>query len=164
MINENAVLTAKALLNVFSENDIDFHNMRSVITGFGRTARATADLLCTENCDFSICARSEQAEKEAKDKNYSFLYLDALPDKIKDYRLVINTVPALILNEKVLSEADKSTVIVDIASAPFGADENTAKAFSIKLIRALSLPGKYCPRQAGALIADRIESICSGGR
>lgn len=164
MINENAVLTAKALLNVFSENNIDFHNMRSLITGFGRTARATADLLFTENCDFSICARSEQAEKEAKNKDYSFFYLDALPDKIKDYRLVINTVPALILNEKVLSEADKSTVIVDIASAPFGADENTAKAFSIKLIRALSLPGKYCPRQAGALIADRIESICSGGR
>lgn len=164
MINENAVLTAKALLNVFSENDIDFHNMRSLITGFGRTARATADLFFAENCDFSICARSEQAEKEAKNKDYNFFYLDALPDKIKDYRLVINTVPALILNEKVLSEADKSTVIVDIASAPFGADENTAKAFSIKLIRALSLPGKYCPRQAGALIADRIESICSGGR
>ncbi len=164
MINENAVLTAKALPKVFSENGIDFRNMRTVITGFGRTAKATADLLCAENCDFSVCARSKAAEKQARDKGYDFLYLDALPDRIKDFRLVINTVPALILDEKIFAEMNGDTVIVDIASAPFGEDENTAKAFSIRLIRALSLPGKYFPRQAGALIAERIESICSGGR
>ncbi len=164
MINENAVLTAKALPEVFSENGIDFRNMRTVITGFGRTAKATADLLCAENCDFSVCARSETAEKQAGDKGYDFLFLDALPDRIKDFRLVINTVPALILDEKIFAEMNGDTVIVDIASAPFGEDENTAKAFSIRLIRALSLPGKYFPQQAGALIAERIESICSGGR
>jgi len=164
MINENAVLTAKALPSVFSENGIDFRNMRTVITGFGRTAKATADLLCAENCDFSVCARSESAEKQAREKGYDFLYLDALPNRIRDFRLVINTVPALILDEKVLAETDGDTVITDIASAPFGEDENTAKAFSVRLIRALSLPGKYFPRQAGVLIAERVESICSGGR
>ena len=164
MINENAVLTAKALPKVFSENGIDFRNMRTVITGFGRTAKATADLFCAEGCDFSVCARSENAEKQARDKRYDFIYLDALPERIKDFRLVLNTVPALILNEKLFAEMDGDTVIVDIASAPFGEEESTAKAFSIKLIRALSLPGKYSPRQSGALIAERIESICSGGR
>lgn len=164
MINENAVLTAKALLKVFSENGIDFRNMRTVITGFGRTAKATADLLCAENCGFSVCARSKAAEKQARDKGYDFLYLDALPDRIKEFRLVINTVPALILDEKIFAGMNGDTVTVDIASAPFGEDENTAKAFSIRLIRALSLPGKYFPQQAGALIAERIESICSGGR
>lgn len=164
MINENAVLTAKALPEVFSENGIDFRNMRTVITGFGRTAKATADLLCAENCGFSVCARSKAAEKQARDKGYDFLYLDALPDRIKEFRLVINTVPALILDEKIFAGMNGDTVTVDIASAPFGEDENTAKAFSIRLIRALSLPGKYFPQQAGALIAERIESICSGGR
>lgn len=164
MVNENAVLTAKALPKVFEENGIDFRNIRTVITGFGRTARATADLFCAEGCDFSVCARSESAEKQARAKGYDFLYLDSLASEIKDFRLVLNTVPALILNEKIFAEMDGGTVIVDIASAPFGEEESTAKAFSIKLIRALSLPGKYSPRQAGALIAERIESICSGGR
>ncbi len=164
MINANAVLTAEALNQVFSGNGLDFKHGKILVTGYGRTAKAIAQMLKAEKCDFCISARSRQAQSEAEKSGYAFVLLENFYSVLSEFNIIINTVPALILDEKALAEMTENTVIVDVASAPFGEDEKMCSEFSVKVIRALALPGKYTPVQAGVLIGERIESILSGGR
>ena len=49
-----------------------------------------------------------------------------------------------------------SLLLIDLASAPGGVDANGAQAAGVKVIWALSLPGKYAPVTAGEIIADTV--------
>ena len=54
---------------------------------------------------------------------------------------------------------DKRTVMIDLASAPGGIDIHAAKEHGLKVIWALSLPGKHSPYTAGKIIAQTIIQI-----
>ena len=44
--------------------------------------------------------------------------------------------------------------IIDLASRPGGVDSDAALRYGIRVIRALSLPGKVAPISAGRILAD----------
>lgn len=159
MILENAELTALALFEVLAENNIDINGANFVITGFGRTAKAIAKYFSERNIVFSVTARSENAENQASASSFNYVKLCNFTDKINEFDVIINTVPALILDEALLKRAKTNAVIVDIASAPFGVEKETAEKCGLKLIRALGLPGKYYPERAGELIGKAAESL-----
>ena len=159
LIAENAELTADAVFEVLSQRDIDIFKMKTAVTGFGRTAKALAKRLYKRGIDFTVVARSEKAQTDAVSMNYNYVKLSNFTDKIHEFDIIINTVPALILDEGLLRKAKNDAIIVDIASAPFGAEESTVKKCSLTLIRALGLPGKYYPEKAGTLIGKKAESL-----
>ena len=82
-----------------------------------------------------------------------------LSNYIGEYDAVFNTVPERIIDEKVLDNVNKNTLIVDLASKPGGVDFNSAKEKKIKVVWALSLPGKVAPVSAGRIIKDTVISI-----
>lgn len=159
LISENAELTADAVFEVLKEQNIDIFNMKTAITGFGRTAKAIAERFDGKKLDFTVTARSSSAENDAVSRNYKYVKLSDFTQEIQEFDVIINTVPALILNESLLKKAKSSLIIVDIASAPFGVEKTTAQALNIKLIRALGLPGKYYPEKAGELIGKKAEIL-----
>ncbi len=83
--------------------------------------------------------------------------------KIKDYAdqadILFNTVPAMILDEEILSCLSRDCLVIDLASKPGGVDFDMAKNLRIKTIWALSLPGKVAPISAGAMIKETITNI-----
>ncbi len=159
MIEENAELTADAVFDVLSDRDIDIFKMKTAVTGFGRTAKALAKRLYEKGVDFSVAARSEKAKTDAVSMNYKYVKLSDFTQEINEFDIIINTVPALILNESLLRKAKSNAIIVDIASAPFGVEESVARKCPLTLIRALGLPGKYYPEKAGELIGKKAESL-----
>lgn len=159
MIVENAELTADAVFDVLSERDIDILKMKTAVTGFGRTSKALAKRLYERGLDFSVIARSENARTEAVSMDYKYVNLSEFTEEIHNFDIIINTVPALILDESLLRKAKNDAIIVDIASAPFGVEESVAQKCSLTLIRALGLPGKYYPEKAGELIGKKAESL-----
>ena len=54
--------------------------------------------------------------------------------------------------EKILKEANKETLFIDLASAPGGFEKST----DLNIITALSLPGKYSPKSAAEIIYKTI--------
>lgn len=54
---------------------------------------------------------------------------------------------------------DKDILIIDLASVPGGVDFAAAKDKGIEAVWALSLPGKYAPESAGAIIADVLDEL-----
>lgn len=156
---KNAKLTVMGLEKVFKENNIDLNEHKTVVTGFGKTAVECAEYLKSKNYDFVIAARSETAISLAKSMNINAVKLSDFTDEWRKFTHIINTVPAVIIDEKILSILQRGTVITDIASYPFGVDKDLAEKHNIKVIRALSLPGKYVPALAGIAIGERIKCL-----
>ena len=75
------------------------------------------------------------------------------------FDLIINTVPAKVLEESILKQVRKDTLIIDLASKPGGVDFETAKELGLNTIWALSLPGKVAPVTAGRIIYETIENM-----
>lgn len=159
LIVKNALLTAIGLKTVFKENLLDVTKTKSAITGFGRTAKAVAEMINANSGELTIFARSDEAVELAKSLNYNAVNLKYLKEDCAEYGIIINTVPAVIIEEPILKNMNPDTVIIDIASHPFGVDINTANKHSIKVIRAVSLPGKYTPDLAGTLIGEKIQRL-----
>ncbi len=75
------------------------------------------------------------------------------------YDLVINTVPARILGEEALADLRPGCLVIDLASKPGGVDFEAAARLGVKVIWALSLPGKVAPITAGQSIKSTIYNI-----
>ncbi len=73
--------------------------------------------------------------------------------------IIFNTVPAPILGRKELSRLKKDCLIIDLASKPGGVDFDFAANLGLRVIWALSLPGKTAPISAGITIGKAIENI-----
>ena len=74
---------------------------------------------------------------------YEPLPLDNLKDHIHEFDIIFNTIPSLILDDEILTKVKK----------------DAAKAYGLKVIWALSLPGKIAPVSSGAIIKDTIMNI-----
>ena len=72
---------------------------------------------------------------------------------------MFNTVPSFIFTRKVLSKHHKDTLFIELASTPGGFDKEAVSKLGLKLIPALSLPGKVAPKAAGNIIKDTIYNI-----
>ena len=59
----------------------------------------------------------------------------------------------------VLKRIKKDTLIIDLASRPGGVDFSAAKELGLRVIWALSLPGKIAPVTSGAIIKDTVMNI-----
>ena len=69
--------------------------------------------------------------------------------------------PFWLFDRDFLSRVDKSTFIVDLASAPGGVDIRAAKELGANVSWATSLPGKYAPRSAGAIVSECVQKLVS---
>ena len=65
----------------------------------------------------------------------------------------------IILDDTNLDLLKKDCVIIDVASNPGGVDKNAAKKRGIKLIWALSLPGKVAPTTSAEYIKDTLYNV-----
>lgn len=72
---------------------------------------------------------------------YEPLELCNLNKEIHKFDIIFNTIPSLILDDEILANVKKDALIIDLASKPGGVDFEAAKAYGVKVIWALSLPG-----------------------
>lgn len=158
---KNAYITAEAALSI-AMNSLEkcVRDAKFVITGTGRIARLLADLLVRIGADVTVAARNLD----------NLAYFELMGCKVrhikdgspwsKDFRcgydIIFNTVPAWLFDRNFLENANKKLMIIELASAPGGVDICAARELSSNVLWASSLPGKYAPHSAGALIAECI--------
>jgi dipicolinate synthase subunit A len=85
--------------------------------------------------------------------------LEDLSWELGAFPLVVNTIPAPVLNEKRLAWADPDAYLLDLASAPGGIDRTAARARGLRVTRAPGLPGRTAPVTAAAAIRDAVYHI-----
>ncbi len=166
----NAYITAEAALMTAMElTDRTIRGASVAVLGFGRIGKYLSRLLRALGADVTVCARREESLFEAAAEGCHPLLITesdpmgGLSPLCRDHPVLFNTVPAHVLPRDLLMGLSPDTLLIDLASAPFGVSdchirEATAKN-SLRYLRAPSLPGSYAPRDAGRAIAECILGI-----
>lgn len=154
----NAIPTVEGTIKIaIEETETTIHESNILITGYGRIGRILCDKLFSLGANIYCAAREKENRAWIREKGYLPIKYDEIENYAKDIDLIINTVPAIIIEEKVLKKLKKYCVIIDIASAPGGLDKNIAKLYKIKVVRGLGLPGKIAPKTSAKYIKEVIE-------
>ena len=115
------------------------------------------------NCSVTVAVRSPAQCAKAKADGHRVCFLKDLSSHADEFDIIINTVPAPVIGRDVLNRVKRETLIIEVASAPFGVDFESAREMDIKVIKASSLPGKTAPASAGKIIADAIIQMIKEG-
>ncbi len=149
----NSIPTAEGCIyHIINDSPKTIDGMRCLITGFGRTAKILAQKLHSLNASVTITARKNSQLNEAIAYGYDICHLSELSKIIYNYDTIVNTVPSMVINKKILDLTDKNTLLIDLASLPGGIDFKYASSLGIKAIQALGLPGKIAPATAAEII------------
>lgn len=156
----NAHLTAEGVLElVLVNSNVTLRNLEVLVTGYGKTGEAIADILSRNFASVTVAARKEKDRARVISRNMKALSFDEIKDSAEKFDFVINTVPAEVIGKNLLSRFRQNCVFLEIASKPYGIDVTSAENQGKKVIIASSLPGKYVARSAGFFIADTITNI-----
>lgn len=137
---QNAYITAHCALRLVMERlPATLRGQKILVIGWGRIGKCLADLLRRMDAQVTVIARRSSEQALACALGYETTTLD----KTDGYRVIFNTVPAL-----VLPDAPADALKIDLASKPgIGGTD---------VLWARGLPGKFAPESAGKLIAQTI--------
>lgn len=158
----NAVPSAEGALEIaMQELPVTIHGCRCIVTGFGRIGKILAHQLHALGADLTCTARKSCDLAWIKSFGYRAIHTDNLIAHVHNVSVIFNTVPNHIFGHEVLRNVSPGTLIIDLASKPGGVDLESADKLGIKVIWALSLPGKTSPVTAGRIIKDTVANILS---
>lgn len=156
----NALPTAEGAIMIALEMlKITLCNSRTLVLGFGRIGKILSHKLKQLGAQVTVVARKPYDIAWIKIYGYLPLDTEELENHNMNFNVIFNTIPNLILDNKILSKLEKDCLIVDLASDPGGVDFEVAKKLGLNVVWALSLPGKVAPITAGEIIKDTIENI-----
>lgn len=154
---KNAIPTAEGVIGILVNSlPVTIDGLSCAVTGYGKCGKELARKLKKLGADITVVARNEKNLTEAENDAMKICELKNLENQCNDFDVIINTVPVKIIDEKIISKMKKNTVIIEIASAPFGTDFDCASKYGITVIKAGSLPGRTAPKTAGKIISDTI--------
>ncbi|MDP4132636.1 MAG: dipicolinate synthase subunit DpsA [Bacillota bacterium] len=153
----NSIPTAEGAIEIaMREMPITLHGSRSLVIGYGRIGKVLAPDLEALGSIVTATSRSHEGRAWIKAAGLDAADTGDMCSALSEADVIFNTVPFKILTEKELSCLKKSALVIDLASKPGGVDLASAKALGVKVIWALSLPGKCAPLTAGRIISDTI--------
>ncbi|MDR2655032.1 MAG: dipicolinate synthase subunit DpsA [Oscillospiraceae bacterium] len=156
----NAVPTAEGAVEIaLRESPRTLFGQSCLITGYGRVAKAVARLLPAFGAKTAVAARSFRDLARAAADGLETVPMGTLANRLPQADIIFNTVPSNILTQSLLEKVPGDCLIIDLASKPGGLDFGAARELGLKVIWALSLPGKVAPITAGEIILETIENI-----
>lgn len=160
LIIRNCIPTAEGALQLaMQELATTVYKSRVLIIGYGRVGKVCARLFDAVGAETVCTARKLSALAEAENAGIQAFHLDEIYGHIDSFDLIINTVPAMVLNGGILKAVAKKALIIDLASVPGGVDFDEAARLNKRVIHALSLPGKVAPVTSGEIIAKTVRNI-----
>ncbi|MBQ3112089.1 MAG: dipicolinic acid synthetase subunit A [Firmicutes bacterium] len=127
---------------------------RVLVLGCGALGLELIAVLTALGADVEATNRSEARLPAAEAAGAAIVPWLSWRDRLAEYDLIYNTVPAPMLGEAELRRLRGSALIVDLASRPGGTDFAVAERLGKKALLELGLPGKYAPQAMGAALAE----------
>ena len=156
----NAVATAEgAIALLIRDTAITLWDARVLVLGFGRVGKLLAQRLRGLGARVSVSSRRCGDMAWCRALGYEALDTRTLEGRLADFDVVVNTIPARVLEEARLRELKTDALVLDLASRPGGTDFPAASRLGVRAVWALSLPGEVAPVSAGAIIRDTIYNI-----
>ena len=130
-----------------------------LILGFGRVGRLTAHRMAALGARVTVAAREYGDLAWAAAYGCQTVALEDLGLELGAFALIVNTIPAPVLDEKRLAWVRPEAFLLALASAPGGIDRAAARARGLRVTQAPGLPGRTAPVTAAAAIRDAVYHI-----
>jgi len=158
-IYKNSILTAEGLLSyLISHRRFPIYQSRILVLGYGHCAKPIIQYLKAIGATVSVGLRNKKYRKDIEETGC--LYQNIKELNLSNQDIIINTIPCLVVDRLLIDTIDKKTMIVDIASYPYGIDHHYAlsKGYNCQILP--SIPCKYAYGYAGQMVVDIIEKEC----
>jgi len=156
----NTIATAEGTIQIAIENTNKIlHGSEILILGFGRIGKVLARKLAGLSAKVTCAARKDEDLAWIQAYGHKATNINSIGENLKQFDLIINTVPHLILTQERLKNVKQDCLLIDLASNPGGIDKKAVKDKNLKFIWALSLPGKVAPITSAEFIKDTIYNI-----
>lgn len=145
----NAAITAECAIRVASQQlPTTVDGCPMLIVGWGRIGKCLAAKLKAAGAAVSVAARKKTDRDMLLALGYGAEDPQLLRHGLGKYRVIFNTVPAMVLRAEQMAFCSRSCIKIELASQPGmeGSD----------IISALGLPGKMVPEASGQLMARSI--------
>lgn len=162
---KNSRLTAQGTLRITLENiDRDLYSMNAAVLGYGRCGSAICKSLQANGARVVSVSRNSHSAELARNERLIPMTYDEFFGKIRDFDIIVNTVPYNILDRGTMERLTSKNLYVEIASKPYGFNINETDKYNFRYILAESLPGRFTPASAGANIADTVIELIKEGK
>ena len=149
----NAIPTAEGCIGILmAERSRTLWGSSILLTGFGPVGVRLGAL----GAQVTAAARRPAQRALAESLGLRSVAIARLGQLAPAFDTVVNTVPALVLDEGVLARLRPESLIVDLASRPGGTDFEAARRLGHRAIHALSLPAACAPETAGEAVAQTV--------
>ena len=158
----NTIATAEGAIYVAIKNtDTILHGSKILVLGFGRVGKVVASKFHELSCKVTCAARKETDLAWIKALGYEAININKLREDLKQYDIIINTVPKMIIDKNEMKYMHPNVLLIDLASTPGGINIEDAQEMNLKFVWALALPGKVAPLTSAKFIKDTIYNTLS---
>lgn len=163
---KNAKLTAEgAIYTAIELSRRSISGSKIAVIGFGRIGKLLALDLHHLGAEVTVCARKASDLAWIECFGYNALQIayingaSTLSELCNEQDIIFNTVPSWVFDETTASKLGKRSLIIDLASSPFGIDQLLVKKYDLNYRIASSLPAKCVPESAGELVGKTVLEI-----
>jgi len=162
LLVQNAIPTAEGAIKIaIEETDITLHGNNMLVIGYGRIGAVLSGMLRGMGAVVSAVVNSGRAAALAKSCGHRAIKFADMEGQLREADVIFNTVPKILLDKRNMKHIRANTLIVDLASPPYGVDVNDARDFGLKVLFTNSLPGKIAPVTAAGYILETVNHIIS---
>ena len=153
----NTIPTVEGTLQIIiQETKTTIFGSKILVLGYGRIGKVLSEYLKALGAEVYVEARKESDLTWIGTKGYKPVPLQELHLIIGDMDIIVNTIPALILDSSMLDLARKDGLLIDLASKPGGIDFSYANSKGLRTIHALGIPGIVACKSAALYIYNTI--------
>lgn len=151
--SRNAEISAEAAVcEAMQRMDRTLMDAKVLVTGYGLFGRALARKLSALGAEVWAAARREEQRALAAMNGHHPVALDRLQEVLPEMHMVLNTIPAQVLDESALQAMQPGSWLLELASAPYGFDRDQAAKLGLNCAVLPALPARYAPLSAAAAL------------
>ncbi len=129
----NAVPTAEGAIEIaISETPVTIHGSKCLVMGYGKIGKILSKDLFGMGAQTYAMARKHADLAMIESHGYEPLPFTSLKERVGDFDIIFNTVPAMVMDDAVLSRVRKDALVIDLASKPGGAGFYLDKIINIR--------------------------------
>lgn len=153
----NAGLTAQAaLLLILQNTQRSLLGQQILILGAGRIGILLGLQLRSLGAEVTLTSRRHECRAWCAAMGMGAVHTHRLSHILSMQDIVVNTIPAPVLDTADLALLPHNALLLELASLPGGFDATQAEALGLRTIIGRGLPGKYTPVGAADIIAETI--------
>ena len=160
LLVKNAIPTAEGAIKIaIEETDITLHGSNMLVIGYGRIGTVLCRMLRGMGANVSAIVNSGHSAALAKSSGHEAIMYEEMDKHLSNADIIFNTVPEILLDRRNMKYIKKGTLIIDLASPPYGVDVNASRDFCLKVMFTNSLPGKIAPVTTAGYIHETVNQI-----